>query len=110
MDTQSSALLLEPESSRHPTNIPDPVTETINNRTEPNRYGIPALCLHLMVAQPGWTPQVKPLFLYKLKPLGEVVTTRTIPTIGFNFNIETVEYGIRTGLWIQVRGRSFSHG
>jgi hypothetical protein len=31
VDTQSSTLLLE--SSRHPTNILDPVTETINNRT-----------------------------------------------------------------------------
>ena len=33
MDNQSSTLLLV--SSRHPTNILDPVTETINNRTEP---------------------------------------------------------------------------
>ena len=33
MDTQSSTLLLE--SSWHPTNILDPVTETINNRTKP---------------------------------------------------------------------------
>ena len=32
MDTQSSTLLLE--SSRPPTNILDPVTETINNRTQ----------------------------------------------------------------------------
>jgi hypothetical protein len=35
VDTQSSTLLLE--SSRHPTNILDPVTETINNRTEPSQ-------------------------------------------------------------------------
>jgi hypothetical protein len=33
VDTQSSTLLLV--SSRHPTNILDQVTETINNRTEP---------------------------------------------------------------------------
>jgi hypothetical protein len=33
-----STLLLE--SSRYPTNILDPVTETINNRTEPDAYRV----------------------------------------------------------------------